>query len=91
MTGEAPITPMRLAFFERYLTVWVSCAWSPASCSANSRPHLTASLSQLEFGRDSQVNVPIAVLIWLMIYPMMLKVDFTALGGIARASRKASR
>src|ERR1700690_946741 len=47
-------------------------------------PAFTATLSQLEFGRDSQVNVPIGVLIWLMIYPMMLKVDFTALGGIAR-------
>ena len=41
-------------------------------------------MSRLEFGQGSQVNVPIAVLIWLMIYPMMLKVDFTALGGIAR-------
>ena len=30
------------------------------------------------------MNAPIAALIWLMIYPMMLKVDFTALGGIAR-------
>ena len=38
----------------------------------------------MQFGQGSQVNVPIAVLIWLMIYPMMLKVDFTALGGIAR-------
>jgi ACR3 family arsenite transporter len=50
-------------------------------------PALTASLSKLEFGAGSQVNVPIAVLIWLMIYPMMLKVDFTALGGIARKPR----
>ncbi len=47
-------------------------------------PEATASLSKLEFGQGSQVNVPIAILIWLMIYPMMLKVDFTALGGIAR-------
>jgi ACR3 family arsenite efflux pump ArsB len=47
-------------------------------------PALTTALSKLEFGQGSQVNVPIAVLIWLMIYPMMLKVDFTALGGIAR-------
>jgi len=47
-------------------------------------PALTAVLSKMEFGRGSQVNVPIAVLIWLMIYPMMLKVDFTALGGIAK-------
>ena len=47
-------------------------------------PGVTTALSKLEFGQASQVNVPIAVLIWLMIYPMMLKVDFTALGGIAK-------
>jgi ACR3 family arsenite transporter len=41
-------------------------------------------LSNLEFGQGSQVNVPIGVLLWLMIYPMMLKVDFTAIGGIAK-------
>jgi ACR3 family arsenite transporter len=38
----------------------------------------------LEFGHGSQVNVPIGVLLWLMIYPMMLKVDFGAIAGIAR-------
>ena len=38
----------------------------------------------MEFGQGSQVNVPIGVLLWLMIYPMMLKVDFSAIGGIAR-------
>ena len=41
-------------------------------------------MSKLEFGQGSQVNVPIGVLLWLMIYPMMLKVDFGAIGGIAR-------
>jgi ACR3 family arsenite transporter len=41
-------------------------------------------LSKLEFGSGSQVNIPIGVLLWLMIYPMMLKVDFGAIGGIAR-------
>jgi ACR3 family arsenite transporter len=50
-------------------------------------PSLTASLSKLEFGRGSHVNVPIAALIWMMIYPMMLKVDFTTLGGIAKRPR----
>src|SRR5690242_13147163 len=47
-------------------------------------PAFTAALSRLQFGQGSQVNVPIGVLLWLMIYPMMLKVDFGALGGIAR-------
>ncbi len=47
-------------------------------------PELTATLSRMEFGRGSQVNIPIGVLLWLMIYPMMLKVDFSAITGIAR-------
>src|SRR5437879_1199307 len=42
-------------------------------------PGVTATLSKLEFGKGSQVNVPIGVLLWLMIYPMMLKVDFGAI------------
>jgi ACR3 family arsenite transporter len=41
-------------------------------------------LSNLQFGQGSQVNIPISVLLWLMIYPMMLKVDFGAIGGIAQ-------
>ncbi len=74
----------RLAFFERYLTGWVFLCMLAGLALGKLAPGLTASLSKLEFGQGSQVNIPIAVLIWLMIYPMMLKVDFTALGGIAR-------
>jgi ACR3 family arsenite transporter len=47
-------------------------------------PALTSALSNMQFGQGSQVNIPIGVLLWLMIYPMMLKVDFSALGGIAQ-------
>jgi ACR3 family arsenite transporter len=47
-------------------------------------PDVTATLSRMQFGQGSQVNIPIGVLLWLMIYPMMLKVDFSAIGGIAR-------
>lgn len=47
-------------------------------------PGLTATLSSMEFGKGSQVNVPIAILIWLMIYPMMLKIDFGSLHNIAK-------
>ncbi|MGH7953495.1 MAG: ACR3 family arsenite efflux transporter, partial [Limisphaerales bacterium] len=43
-----------------------------------------AQLSQMQFGQGSQVNIPVGVLLWLMIYPMMLKVDFSAIGGVAR-------
>ena len=47
-------------------------------------PSLTTALSQMQFGQGSQVNIPIGILLWLMIYPMMLKVDFSAIGGVAR-------
>ena len=74
----------RLAFFERYLTVWVFLCMVAGLLLGKFAPGLTESLSKLEFGKGSQVNVPIAVLIWLMIFPMMLKIDFGSLGGIAR-------
>src|SRR5208283_5595028 len=77
-------TPKRLAFFERYLTMWVFLCMVAGMALGRVLPDVTAALSKLEFGRGSQVNVPIGVLLWLMIYPMMLKVDFSALGGIAR-------
>jgi len=50
-------------------------------------PSLTAQLSQLQFGEGSHVNVPIAVLIWLMIIPMMMKVDFGAILNVRQKPR----
>jgi len=73
-----------LAFFERYLTVWVFFCMLIGVTLGNLFPGLTTALSKVEFGQGSQVNVPIGILLWLMIYPMMLKVDFSAIGGIAR-------
>src|ERR1019366_6700212 len=76
--------PKRLAFFERYLTVWVLACMVVGVALGKLLPGLTSRLSKMEFGQGSQVNVPIGVLLWLMIYPMMLKVDFSAIGGVAR-------
>ncbi len=76
--------PKRLAFFERYLSVWVFLCMAVGLAFGKAFPDLTARLSKMEFGQGSQVNIPISVLLWLMIYPMMLKVDFTAIFGIAR-------
>jgi arsenite transporter len=82
---SAPVaTPKRLAFFERYLTLWVFLCMVAGVALGRALPGVTATLSKLEFGQASQVNVPIGVLLWLMIYPMMLKVDFSAIAGIAR-------
>jgi arsenite transporter len=76
--------PKRLAFFERYLTVWVFLYMVAGVALGKFAPQLTADLSKMEFVGGSHVNAPIAVLIWLMIYPMMLKIDFTSIGGIAK-------
>jgi ACR3 family arsenite transporter len=50
-------------------------------------PAATGLLRAMEFGTASHVNVPIAVLIWLMIVPMMMKVDFGAIRGVGRRPR----
>lgn len=76
--------PKHLAFFERYLTVWVFLCMIVGVFLGKALPDVTATLAKLEFGQGSQVNIPIGVLLWLMIYPMMLKVDFSAVRGIAR-------
>ena len=63
-TGElqSTIIPKRLAFFERYLTLWVFLCMVAGVLLGKLAPAFTASLSQLEFGHDSHVNVAIAVL-----------------------------
>jgi ACR3 family arsenite transporter len=79
-----PATPKRLAFFERYLTVWVFLCMVIGVAFGKIAPQFTDSLSKFEFVSGSHVNAPIAVLIWLMIYPMMLKVDFSSIGSVAK-------
>lgn len=77
----------RLNLFERWLTLWVLACMVVGVALGTLLPGITNGLSRMEFGKGSQVNVPIAVLIWMMIFPMMLKIDFGALGGIARRPR----
>jgi len=74
----------RLNFFERYLSLWVLLCMGVGVGLGKLVPGFTQALSKMEFGEGSQVNVPIAVLIWLMIYPMMLKIDFGSLVGVTR-------
>jgi len=79
MTGAR--TPKRLSLFERYLTLWVALCIVAGVVIGSLLPALVSALSRLEV---SHVNLPIAVLIWLMIYPMMLRIDFTALRGVGQ-------
>ena len=49
-------------------------------------PGTVAALRGIELGKGSQINAPIAVLIWLMITPMMMKVDFSSVKNVGPAS-----
>lgn len=68
----------KMSFFDKYLTVWVAICMAVGVGLGKLLPNAVASLRGLEFGQGSQINIPIAVLIWLMVYPMMLKVDFSS-------------
>jgi ACR3 family arsenite transporter len=74
--------PKRLDFFERYLSLWVLACMVVGVAVGKLLPDFTHRISAWEFGTDSHVNVAIAVLIWLMIYPMMLKIDFGGIKGV---------
>ncbi len=69
-------TSKRMNIFERYLSIWVAVCMVAGVVLGKLFPGLTAALSAMEFADGSHVNVPIVVLIWLMIFPMMLKIDF---------------
>jgi ACR3 family arsenite transporter len=77
----------RLGAFERYLSVWVGICMVGGIALGHAAPTLMDGLRRLEFGAGSQINVPIAVLIWLMITPMMMKVDFAAVRDVGRRPR----
>ena len=77
----------RLNTFERYLTVWVGLCMVMGVLLGTFLPGLVDLLRGLEFGTGSQINLPIAVLIWLMIYPMMLKIDLASVLEVRRRPR----
>ena len=68
--------------FERYLSWWVALCMLAGVALGKGAPAATSALRRLEFGSGSQINIPIAVLIWLMIYPMMLKIDFASIARV---------
>ncbi|HTF36174.1 MAG TPA: ACR3 family arsenite efflux transporter [Myxococcota bacterium] len=76
--------PRRLDFFARWLSVWVVACMAIGIAFGKSLPSLTDALRRLEFGRSSQINIPIAVLIWLMITPMMMRIDLASVLEVRR-------
>jgi ACR3 family arsenite transporter len=73
-----------LGAFERYLSVWVALCMAAGVAIGKLLPGAIAALRGVEFGKGSQINAPIAVLIWLMITPMMMKVDFSSVRNVGR-------
>jgi arsenite transporter len=74
----------RLHVFERYLTLWVALCMVLGVLLGKAFPGIVAALRETEIGRGSRINLPIAVLIWLMIYPMMLRVDLSSIVDVGR-------
>jgi len=77
----------RLNVFERYLTLWVAVCMVAGVVLGKALPTVTGFIRGMEFGSGSQINIPIAVLIWLMIYPMMLKIDFSSIVRVGQRPR----
>lgn len=65
-----------IGFFERYLTLWVALCMIAGVLIGIYLPQVPDFLSRFEY---ANVSMPVAILIWLMIYPMMLKVDFNSI------------
>ena len=73
-----------IGFFEKYLTLWVVLCIAAGISVGRWLPAVPETLGRWEY---ASVSLPIAVLIWLMIYPMMLKVDFRSVRNVARQPR----
>lgn len=71
-----------MSFFEKYLTIWVALCIFAGVAIGQLFPAFPETLAKYEYAR---VSIPVAILIWLMIYPMMLKVDFSS---IVNATKK---
>jgi arsenite transporter len=76
--------PAPLSFFERYLTVWVAICIVVGIGLGQLFPGPVQAIGGMEV---AQVNLPVGVLIWVMIIPMLLKIDFSALGQVRQHVR----
>ncbi len=70
-----------IGFFERYLSIWVALCIIVGIAVGQLLPIIPETLGKWEY---ANVSIPIAVLIWLMIYPMMLKVDFQSVKNVGK-------
>ncbi|WP_280553307.1 ACR3 family arsenite efflux transporter [Halomonas sp. 25-S5] len=81
---DAPSSAEGMGRFERFLSVWVALAIIAGVLLGQFAPAIPETLSRFEV---AQVSIPVAVLIWAMIFPMMAQIDFTAILGVRRQPR----
>jgi ACR3 family arsenite transporter len=81
--GTAPDRPA-IGFFERWLTLWVFLCIAAGVGLGRLFPSAFAALGRMEIAR---VNIPVGILIWVMIIPMLLRIDFGALGQVRQHAR----
>ena len=74
-------TKQGMGVFQRYLTLWVVLCMAAGVLIGRFLPAVPQFLNQFEY---ANVSIPIAILIWLMIYPMMLKVDFQSIRDVGK-------
>ena len=72
---------MKISFFEKYLTIFVLICMVIGVIVGTYLPVVPSFLNQFEI---AAVNIPIGILIWIMIYPMMLKVDFRSIKNVGK-------
>ena len=70
-----------IGFFERYLTLWVALCIVVGVAIGRFLPVIPQTLSKFEY---ANVSIPVAILIWLMIFPMMMKVDFNSVKNVGK-------
>jgi len=70
-----------ISFFEKYLTLWVALCMVFGILIGKYLPGIPSFLGEFEY---ANVSIPIAILIWIMIYPMMLKVDFHSVKNVGK-------
>lgn len=70
-----------ISFFEKYLTLWVALCMAIGILISVYLPGIPNFLSRFTY---AEISIPIAILIWIMIYPMMMKVDFKSITGVGK-------
>lgn len=70
-----------IGFFQKYLTIWVALCMVVGVLIGKFLPGIPTFLNQFEYAK---VSIPVAILIWIMIYPMMMKVDFQSIKNVRK-------